>query len=268
MSEAGVVTVDSAAIKKWFGRYSGLILPLVCLIGCLGVVGIAVLISVSVLKNKAEQGDVLAQRQLCLRYSQQERYQKAAKWCQMAAEHGEPVSQLQLGVLYAQGEVVPRNPEEAFRLIKLAAEAHNREAQKSISRLYRLGIGVDKDKVLAYMWADIAANNPSGPRNMQTHLLVMSSRGVLLDVTDEQKEEALRASLEWRKEHPEYMPDAYYWLAKAEDMTDAARVEALDALDRTVRYTTEDSRGRWHFPDGSIVERLDAETWRTVEEDT
>ena len=269
MSEAGVITVDSAAIKKWIRRYGGFIWPLVCMIGCLGVVGIAVLISVAVLKNKAEQGDVLAQRRLCMRYSQQERYQNAAKWCRVAAEQGDPVGQGELGALYERGEGVPTNPDEAFRLINLAAEAHYREAQVSLSRLYRLGIGVDKDNVAAYMWADIAVQHPSGGSgNARDNWSLTLSRDVLLDVTEEQKEEALRASLEWRKEHPEYMPDAYNWLAKAEDMTDAARVEALDALDQTVRYTTEDSRWSWHFPDGSIVERLDAETWRTAEKDT
>ncbi len=61
------------------------------------------------------------------------------------------------------------------------------------------------------------------------------------------------------------MTDARQWLVEAEDnplMTDAARVAALDAL--TAR-TTAGSRWWWQFPDDSIVERLDADTWRTAE---
>ncbi len=271
MSEAGVVTIDGAAIKKFIRRYGGLIWPVVCLFGCLAVVGIAILISVAMLKNKAVQGDVLAQRQLCMRYSQHERYEKSARWCRLAAEQGDPIGQGELGALYERGTGVPRDPDEAFRLIKLAAEAHYRGAQVYLSRLYRMGIGVETDDVAAYMWADIAVHNPSGNTSgMQSSLSVMLSRDLLLDVTEEQKEEGLRASLEWRKEHPEYMPDAYYWLATTEDMTDDARVETLDALDQTFRYTSDDGHLRWHFPDSSIVERVDAENWRTVtvEEDT
>ena len=59
------------------------------------------------------------------------------------------------------------------------------------------------------------------------------------------------------------MTDARQWLVEAEDnplMTDADRVADLDAL--TAR-NTDGARWWWQFPDGSIVERLDAGTWRT-----
>ena len=61
------------------------------------------------------------------------------------------------------------------------------------------------------------------------------------------------------------MTDARQWLVEAEDnpfTTDADRVAELDAL--TARNTA-GSRWWWQFPDGSIVERLDADTWRTAE---
>ena len=41
-------------------------------------------------------------------------------------------------------------------------------------------------------------------------------------------------------------------------MSDADHVAELDAL---TPYNTDDSRWRWLFPDGSVVERLDADTW-------
>lgn len=56
-----------------------------------------------------------------------------------------------------------------------------------------------------------------------------------------------------------------WWLVEVEDnpfMTDADRVDALDAL--TVRNTA-GNRWWWQFPDSSIVERLDADDWRTAE---
>ena len=60
------------------------------------------------------------------------------------------------------------------------------------------------------------------------------------------------------------MTDARQWLVEAEDnpfMTDADRVAELDA--QTTRNTDGD-RWWWQFPDGSVVERLDADTWRTA----
>ena len=60
------------------------------------------------------------------------------------------------------------------------------------------------------------------------------------------------------------MTDARRWLVEAEDnplVTDAERVAELDA--RTARKTVAD-RCWWQFLDGSIVERFDADTWRTV----
>ena len=62
------------------------------------------------------------------------------------------------------------------------------------------------------------------------------------------------------------MTDARQWLVEAEDnpfMTDADRVAELDA--RTARKTAAD-RWWWRFPDGSVVERLDADTWQTAAE--
>ena len=62
------------------------------------------------------------------------------------------------------------------------------------------------------------------------------------------------------------MTDARQWLVEAEDnpfITDADRVDALDAL--TARNTA-DNRWWWQFPDGSVVERLDADTWQTAAE--
>ena len=64
------------------------------------------------------------------------------------------------------------------------------------------------------------------------------------------------------------MTDARQWLVEAEDnplMTDTARVADLDA--QTARRT-DGRRWWWRFPDGSIIERLGADTWRTAEADT
>ena len=61
------------------------------------------------------------------------------------------------------------------------------------------------------------------------------------------------------------MTDARQWLVETENnpfMTDAGRGAELDAM--TLR-NTDDSRWWWQFPDGSIVERLDADTWRMAE---
>lgn len=203
MSEAGTITIDSAAIKQWCRRYSGFVWAFVSLMVCLGLVGIAILISVAVLIKQAEQGDAYAQSRLCVRYSDKEKYRRAVRWCRLSAEQGNSAGQHGLGKLYERGNGVPEDHGEAFRLIKLAAEAHYRDAQISLSQLYRSGVGVEVDHVAAYMWADIALHHPAGRTRSTTFDILLQT--ALIDATEEQKAAGSRASHEWRKDHPGYL---------------------------------------------------------------
>ena len=68
-------------------------------------------------------------------------------------------SQYNLGVMYANGQGVPKNKKTAVKWYRLAAEQGNARAQGNLGANYALGKGVLKDFVRAYMWGNINATN-------------------------------------------------------------------------------------------------------------
>src|SRR5689334_12901627 len=73
------------------------------------------------------------------------------------AEKGDLSTQFELGEIYADGDGVPRNDEEAFNWYRAAAEQGHALAQYKLGLMYKEGRGVTKDYVEAYMWLDLAA---------------------------------------------------------------------------------------------------------------
>jgi uncharacterized protein len=73
------------------------------------------------------------------------------------AEKGDADSQLKLGRLYAEGDVVPEDAAEAVKWYGLAAEQGQSDAQVWLGMAYETGKGVPTDKVEAYAWFDVAS---------------------------------------------------------------------------------------------------------------
>ena len=67
-------------------------------------------------------------------------------------------SQLNLGVMYFEGQGVTQNYEIASKWLKLAAELGAVHAQTNLSIMYLQGRGVNQDYTRAYMWLNIAAS--------------------------------------------------------------------------------------------------------------
>ena len=65
-------------------------------------------------------------------------------------------------MLYAQGEVISENMQEATRWFCQAAHQDDAEAQFILSTIYANGDGVEQDAVRAYAWASLAerGNDP------------------------------------------------------------------------------------------------------------
>ena len=76
---------------------------------------------------------------------------------QELAEQGDAEAQFKLGVLYANGEGVPKDDVEAVKCFHKAAEQGYAAAQSNLGALYILGRGVPKDYAKAYMWLNLAA---------------------------------------------------------------------------------------------------------------
>lgn len=79
-----------------------------------------------------------------------------AEWRPLA-EAGDPLAQVALANLYAQGTGVPRDPAKAARWYALAAEQGNVTGQLNLGDYYARGHGVPRDLVQAYMWLELAA---------------------------------------------------------------------------------------------------------------
>ena len=92
-------------------------------------------------------------------------YATALAGFQNYAEQGNATAQLNLGVMYANGEGVPKDDAEAVRWFRLAAEQGYAAAQLNLGVMYDNGRGVPEDDVTAYAWLNIAAEQGQSSAN-------------------------------------------------------------------------------------------------------
>lgn len=116
-------------------------------------------------KPLAEQGETAAQFNLGVMYAKGDgvdrNIQEAVKWWRLAAEQGPTKAQTFLGNVYSKGEYgVPKNGKEALKWYSLAAKQGDSEAQYWLASRYAHGTdGVFQDYVKAYAWFAIAVRN-------------------------------------------------------------------------------------------------------------
>ena len=118
------------------------------------------------LRQAAERGDAGAQNKLGIMYADgegvAEDVQEAVKWWRKAAEQGDAQAQYTLGGMYAKGERVPQDDREAVKWYRQAAEQGNIVAQSILVRMYREGERVPQDYVKAHAWANLLASQNPG----------------------------------------------------------------------------------------------------------
>jgi len=78
---------------------------------------------------------------------------------QHKAEFGDVSAQLELGLLYRNGDGVPRNYKEAVKWFMKAARQGNATLQFQLGQMYANGQFVRKDYIHAYAWFNLAASN-------------------------------------------------------------------------------------------------------------
>ncbi len=89
---------------------------------------------------------------------------EAVKWYRRAAEQGhEGGTEPSFGGMYDEGEGVPQDFSEALKWYRRAAEQGDSYAQNKLGRMYELGRGIRADVVLAHMWYNLAATNAAEP---------------------------------------------------------------------------------------------------------
>lgn len=122
------------------------------------------------LMESAKAGDPAAQNGLGVMYYTGEAVSKnpsgkvldndpelAAGWFYRAAEQGYADAQFNLGLMYANGEGVPQDMQQAVELFRKAAEQGHVDAQNNLGALYFIGEGVERDVKKAIAWFEKAA---------------------------------------------------------------------------------------------------------------
>ena len=175
-------------MKEWV---PSLVVTLVLATACLVLGGVP---DTKTIRKAAEQGEVNAQLKLGVMYYNGEgvpkNLQEAAKWFHKAAEQGDAEAQYSLGMMYNYGEGVPTNLQEAVKWYRKAAEQGDELAQYSLGIMYYEGLGVPESPVYAYAW--LGMSNANGHEKAKTALDDCAS-----EMSASQIEEAKRLSREW-----------------------------------------------------------------------
>jgi len=111
----------------------------------------------------AELGIAPAQLNLGLLYANgqgvPQDYVQARQWYEKAAIQGDALAQLNLGDIYGNGKGVPEDYQLALYWFRLSAHQGNAMAQTKIGLMYERGNGVPQDVVLAQKWYILGAAN-------------------------------------------------------------------------------------------------------------
>ena len=136
-------------------------------------------------QNYAAQVNAAAQFLLGLMYANGEGVPKddaeAVRWYRLAAEQGLAAAQFGLGLMYANGKGVPKDDAEAVRWYRLAAEQGYAAAQSNLGLMYANGEGVPEDDAEAARWVRLAAEQGTATAQLNLGLMYASGEGVPKD---------------------------------------------------------------------------------------
>jgi len=143
----------------------------------------------------AKQGHAAAQYNLGLLYANGQGVPKddaqARQWYEKAAVQGHAAAQVNLGSLFDYGRGVPQDFKMAVRWYRRSANQGNDLAQRRLGLLYERGDGVPQDYVQAYMWYKLGAANGG-----KSGAVLRDSLAIRM--TSDQLVEAQKLVLEWK----------------------------------------------------------------------
>jgi len=143
----------------------------------------------------AEQGNAFAQYNLGLLYDNGQGvpkdYGQARQWYEKAAVQGHAEAQVNLGILYDYGRGIPQDFKKAVYWYRLSAKQGNDLAQRRLGFMYERGDGVAKDYVQAYMWYLLGATGGADRGAARKDALAKQ-------MTPEQIAEAQKLAQEWK----------------------------------------------------------------------
>ena len=185
-------------------------------------------------KAKAEKGDADAQFTLGVMYAKGNGVAKdpaqAVTWYRTAADHGNAPAQFNLGVMYATGDVVEKDYAEAVKWYRKAADQGNADAQFNLGVMYAKGNGVTKDEIEAVKWYRKAADQGHAVAQFTLGVMYAKGYGVAKDETE-----------------------AVKWYRKAADQGNAIaqfRLESIDENGNSVAKGKTESVNLWRDSTG------------------
>ena len=115
------------------------------------------------LRSLALQGDSSAQLELAIIYAEGNGVirddAEALRLFRLAADKGNAAAQSYVGMFYSEGDRVTKDDAEGVRWFRLAANQGASDAQFALSAMYFAGRGVPRDRITALMWMNIAEAN-------------------------------------------------------------------------------------------------------------
>jgi YVTN family beta-propeller protein len=140
------------------------------------------------LRGQAEKGYAAAQYKLGLLYAEGQGVPKddaeALRWFRKAADQGNRGAQCFLGNWYAIGQGVPQDYAEALRWLLRSAEQGYSSAQFILGDMYDRGRGVPQDQVEAARWFRKAAEQGDAPSQINLGHMYQQGRGVPQDPSE------------------------------------------------------------------------------------
>lgn len=160
----------------------------------------------------ASDGDVRAQFEAGNRYYLGQRgatkdYSQALTWYRKAAALGNEDAEVNLGLMYSQGQGVPQDFAQALVWYRKAADQGLASAQNNIGALYYGGQGVSQDYAQARVWFMKAADQGYAPAQISVGALYLLGLGLVQD-----------------------SEQAAVWIRKAADQGDAGAENNLGGL--------------------------------------
>ena len=99
---------------------------------------------------------------------------EAVKWFRKAADQGDNFAQHNLGVIYDAGRGVSQDRVEAVKWYQKAADHGLADAQYDLGQMYANGHGVPQDYVRAHMWFSLSARRATNTRQQKEPVLLGS----------------------------------------------------------------------------------------------
>jgi hypothetical protein len=137
--------------------------------------------------ESANSGDAASQLDLGLMYyngqGTPQDYMQAIAWFQTAAEQGSTMAQNDLGSMYYKGQGVAQSYAQAVAWYRKAAEQGNAYAQTGLGLMYYNGQGISQDYMQAIAWFQKAAEQGSADAQRNLGLIYEFGKGVPQDYT-------------------------------------------------------------------------------------